>query len=161
MLTVDTHHNDGWVCEDCEDKYPYQLANLYACSSRKVADFIDWCKQQDFYDNTTIIIAGDHDSMSSTFNELIVGYDRKVYYTIIYPMRGLSKTENRQLCAFDFLPTTVTSLGIEYDGNRLGLGTDLFSDEKTLIEKYGEEAFFAKVKERSEYYENHIFYGFD
>ena len=161
MLTVDTHHNDGWVCEDCKDEFEYQLENVYACSSRKVQDFIDWCKQQDFYENTTIVLAGDHNSMSPTFNELIVGYHRNVYYAFINPYPGLVPTQNRELCAFDLFPTTVSSLGIEYDGNRLGLGSNLFSDEKTLIEKYGRETFFNKVKERSAYYENHILYGFD
>lgn len=161
MLTVDTHHNDGWVCEDCKNEYEYQLANVYACSSRKVGNFIEWCKQQDFYENTTIIIAGDHDSMSPTFNSIIQGYDRNIYYTIINPEPGLVPTKNRELCAFDFLPTTLTALGIQYDGDRLALGTDLFSNEKTLIEKYGQFTFFEKVKERSAYYENHILYGFD
>lgn len=160
MLTVDTHHNDGWVCEDCEDKFEYQLANVYACSSKRVREFVEWCKQQDFYENTTIVIAGDHNSMSPTFKEVIKDYDRKVYYTIINPYPGLEPTTNRQLCAFDLLPTTVASLGIEFEGNRLGLGSNLFSNEKTLIEKYGEFAFFERLKERSAYYENHILYGF-
>lgn len=161
MLTVDTHHVDGFVCEDCRNDFEYQLANVYACSSRKVYDFVEWCKQQDFYDNTTIIIAGDHNSMSQTFNELIHDYDRKVYYTIINPYPGLIPTEDRTLTTFDLFPTTVASLGIDFDGDRLGLGSNLFSNEKTLIEKYGMEDFFAMVKKRSAYYENHILYGFD
>ena len=42
MLTADTHHVDGYLCPDCPDDYPEQYENVYACSSRKVADFVKW-----------------------------------------------------------------------------------------------------------------------
>jgi len=159
MLTVDTHHPDGFVCPDCPSEYPDQLANVFACSSRKVSEFIDWCKEQDFYENTTIIIAGDHCSMSSTFDDLMHSHDRKVYYTIINPADGLKETYDRKFCSFDLYPTSVSALGITFEGSRLGLGTDLFSGEETLLEKYGKEYFFDQVKKHSLYYERHILYG--
>ena len=37
----------------------------------------------------------------------------------------------------DLFPTTIASLGFKIEGNRLGLGTNLFSKEETLLEKYG------------------------
>lgn len=161
MLTVDTHHQNGWVCEDCLDEFPDQLANVYACSSRKVDEFIKWCQQQDFYENTTIVIVGDHCSMSTDFSQVIGSFDRKAYYTIINPAQNCIPTENRSLCTFDFYPTTVSALGIEFEGERIGLGTDLFSNKETLCEKYGTEQFFSLVKEHSIYYDNHILYGFE
>jgi phosphoglycerol transferase len=36
-------------------------------------------------------------------------------------------------------PTTLAALGVEIPGNRLGLGTNLFSTEPTLIERFGLE----------------------
>lgn len=161
MLTVDTHHQDGFVCEDCRDEFPDQLGNVYACSSRKVDDFIEWCKQQDFYENTTIVIAGDHCSMSAHFSEVIGDFDRRVYYTILNPAKGCVPSKDRMLCTFDLYPTTVSALGIEFEGNRLGLGTNLFSEEKTLCEKYGKSEFFNLVSKHSTYYDNHVLYGFD
>ena len=62
---------------------------------------------------------------------------------------------------FDFYPTTLTSLGIGFEGNRLGLGTDLFSNEQTLCEKYGVGSFFSLVQKHSTFYDNHILYGFE
>lgn len=161
MLTVDSHHVDGWVCEDCKEDYPEQMANVYACSSRKVDDFVNWCKQQNFYDNTTIVIAGDHKSMSTGFYENINDDDRTIYYAFINPAPDCTPTHNRIISTFDFYPTTVASLGIRFDGNRLGLGTNLFSDEKTLCEKYGREVFFDQVKRHNDYYVNHILYGLE
>jgi len=159
MLTVDSHHNDGWVCEKCEDEFDEQLGNVYACSSRQVSEFIEWCKNQDFYENTTIIITGDHCSMDAHFDEILTGFDRKVYFTIINPYEGLKETTDRTFCTFDVYPTTVASLGIEIKGNRLALGTNLFSNEETLCEKYGKSEFFVEVFKNSTYYNEHILYG--
>ena len=37
-----------------------QYKNVISCSSKRVYAFVQWLKQQDFYENTTIIIAGGH-----------------------------------------------------------------------------------------------------
>ena len=43
MLTVDTHFEDGYVCEDCEDLYGgNQYGNVIRCSSKRITDFISW-----------------------------------------------------------------------------------------------------------------------
>ena len=161
MLTVDTHHVAGWVCEDCREDYPEQMANVYACSSRRVSEFVEWCKNQDFYENTTIVLVGDHKSMTTDFYKDFDDDDRTIYYTYINPVPDCVPTTDRTLSTFDFYPTTVSALGIKYDGNKLGLGVDLFSNEETLCEKYGRGTFFQNVREHSDYYVNHILYGFD
>lgn len=58
MLTVDTHFEDGYMCEKCPNDYGDQYANVMACSSKQVYEFIEWVKQQPFYDNTTIVLSG-------------------------------------------------------------------------------------------------------
>ena len=61
LLTADTHFEDGYVCELCGTEYgDNQYANVLACSSNQVSEFVSWIQQQDFYDNTTIVISGDH-----------------------------------------------------------------------------------------------------
>lgn len=161
LLTVDTHNPDGLVCEYCKEDYDIQLANVFACSSRLATEFVKWCQQQDFYENTTIVIAGDHESMDAGFGDILSGHDRKVYFTIINPAEGCIETKDRIICSYDIYPTIVSSLGINYDGNRLALGTNLFSDELTLSEKYGKDEFFAKARANSTYYINNILYGFE
>ena len=70
MLTVDTHFEDGYVCDICPDTFgDNQYANVMACSSRQVKEFIDWVQQQDFAADTTIVISGDHQTMDSDFCE--------------------------------------------------------------------------------------------
>lgn len=141
LLTVDTHFEDGYMCELCENKYDDQYANVMACASRQVEEFVEWAKEQDFYENTTIVIVGDHPTMDSDFcDNLDEEYVHRVYTSYINSAVNADKDVKRKYSTFDMFPTTLASLGVEIDGNRLGLGTNLFSDELTLIEFYGVEA---------------------
>lgn len=160
MLTVDTHHPDGYVCDYCEEKYDNQLANVFACTSKQIGELISWIKEQDFYENTTIVIAGDHESMSVDFSNLMGDYERKVYYTIINPMEGLHPSNDRQLSTFDLFPTTIASLGATIEDNRLGFGSNLFSNVPTFIEK-DSSSFYHDITKHSSWYDNHILYGFE
>lgn len=38
---------------------------------------------------------------------------------------------------FDMFPTTLAAMGCQIEGDRLGLGVNLFSDQPTLAEKIG------------------------
>lgn len=69
MLTADTHFTDGYLCEQCGDAYEDQYSNVIACSSRMIGEFVEWIKQQEFYENTTIVIVGDHPTMDSAYIE--------------------------------------------------------------------------------------------
>ncbi|MBQ2835680.1 MAG: LTA synthase family protein [Clostridia bacterium] len=157
MLTVDTHFPDGYECEECPNKWDEQYKNVISCSSKKVGEFVNWIKQQDFYENTTIVIAGDHLTMQSNFFELQEGqeYEKKVVNIIINSAIEVTNT-NRQYSTMDLYPTTLGALGATIEGNKLALGTNLFSDEQTLIEKYGFEHVDKELKKVSKFYDNNI-----
>jgi len=160
MLTVDTHHQDGYVCELCDDEFPEQYANVIACSSRQVSDFLDWAKSQDFYENTTIVIVGDHNTMDSDFAEnLPEGYVRTRYNAFINVPDEVSpeKSENRKFASYDYYPTTLASLGVKIDGERLGLGTNLFSSEETLYETYGTDM-MTELNMKSSFYDDEFMF---
>lgn len=151
MLTVDTHFEDGYPCELCTDEFgDNQYANVMACSSRQVKELVDWIQQQDFYENTTIVIAGDHPTMDKDFCEDVDDdYTRKVYTTYINPAAELETTEKRNYTTFDNFPTTLAALGVKIDGNRLGLGTNLFSSTQTLTERFGIDKMDSELKKKS------------
>ena len=151
MLTVDTHFEDGYVCDICPDTFgKNQYANVMACSSKQVKEFIDWVSEQDFADDTTIVISGDHPTMDSDFCDGVdSGYVRKVYTTYINPAANKETNKKREYTTFDNFPTTIAALGAEIEGERLGLGTNLFSQEKTLNEKFGMEKEARELKKKS------------
>lgn len=156
ILTVDTHREDGYVCEDCGHQFgDNQYANVMACSSKKVAEFVRWIQRQDFYENTTIVLAGDHPTMDSDFcRDIAYDYTRKVYTAYINPAAEVKKPDvYRNYTTYDHYPTTLASLGVEIEGNRLGLGTNLFSDEWTLTEKYQRDWVEAELNRKSKFME--------
>lgn len=151
MLTVDTHFEDGYVCDKCDDRFGNnQYANVMACSSKQVAEFVEWVQQQDFYENTTIVISGDHPTMDSDFCEDVdESYTRKVYTA--YINGGKYELSNaRNYTTMDAFPTTLAAIGVEIEGNRLGLGTNLFSSEQTLTERFGIEKEEKELNKQSE-----------
>ena len=46
---------------------------------------------------------------------------------------------NREFNTMDMFPTTLASLGVNIEGNYLGLGVNLFSDQPTISEQYGRD----------------------
>lgn len=152
MLTVDTHFEDGYVCEKCEDTHgDDQYANVMACSSEQIEEFIQWVQEQDFYENTTIVLAGDHLTMDSDFCEDVsYDYERKTYVSYINSASEPEMNTSRTYTTFDHFPTTLAALGAQIEGNRLGLGTNLFSTEETLVERYGIDYENQELEKRSE-----------
>ncbi|MDR2589496.1 MAG: LTA synthase family protein [Oscillospiraceae bacterium] len=153
LLTVDTHHISGYVCRLCRDRHEEQLANVISCASRQVNNFITWLSEQDFYENTTIIIAGDHRSMDPHFfEETTWNYRRMIPYIIINPAVELIGTHERMFSTMDIFPTTLAALGVKIQGNRLGLGVNLFSDELTIIEHYSLDFVITELQKFSVFY---------
>ena len=154
MLTVDTHAQDGYKCSLCDDTYEKQYENAIACASRQVVQFIDWVSEQEWYENTTIVITGDHSSMKADFWDDIGDYDRKIYNCFINLPTGLSavQTTNREFSILDMFPTMLAAIGVDIEGDRLGLGTNLFSGQKTLPEEMGFPAFNEELKLYYNYY---------
>ena len=153
MLTVDTHFEDGYVCDKCDDKFgDNQYANVMACSSKQVKEFVEWVKQQYFYEDTTIVISGDHPTMDSDFCENVdENYGRRVYTAYINASDSPKSSMTRTYTTFDNFPTTLAAMGVTIEGNRLGLGTNLFSSEQTLSERYGLENEEKEMKKNSEF----------
>jgi len=85
MLTADTHFVDGYLSENVGDKYETQYENVHAYSSKSIYEFVDWIKKQDFYENTTIVILGDHLGMQTEFytSHIDKNYERTIYNVII------------------------------------------------------------------------------
>lgn len=154
LLTVDTHHMDGYICDLCGDQYEEQYANVLACSSRQVTAFVKWIQDQPWYEDTVLVIIGDHLSHKPNFWDDIGDYERKIYNCFINvsdPLKPV-KTKNRVFTMLDLFPSILASMDIEISGNRLGLGVNLFSGEETLPEKMGLEEFNNRLALYSAYY---------
>ena len=159
LLTVDTHFEDGYICDLCDDRFgDNQYANVIACSSRQVAAFVEWISQQDFFDNTTIVISGDHPTMDADFLKDVYDeniYQRQVYTTYINAGTEVEEPDiRRSYSTFDDFPTTLAALGVDIEGDRLGLGTNLFSSTDTLLETFGLKTMISSLSKKSSFMDN-------
>lgn len=160
MLTVDTHHVGGYQCELCQESTSGETYDQsISCSSRQVAAFVDWIQAQPFYENTTVIIVGDHESMDNGYFERTIDedYQRRLYNCFINSAADTAHTKGRLFSAEDLFPTTLAAMGCTIEGDRLGLGTNLFSDLPTLMEKMGFQKFNDELAKSSTYYETNFF----
>lgn len=157
MLTIDTHFG-GYECELCKNEFDTTLKNTIACADRQVVDFINWIKEQDFYEDTLIVVSGDHITMDASLVSNIDTKDRHVYNCFINS--GLEEspyTKNRKFSTIDMFPTILTAMGFEIEGNKLGLGVNIFSGEKTLIEELGFEYLSDEFQKFSKFYAENFY----
>ena len=159
ILTADTHFPSGYVDEICKKELPFnhRYANSFYCTDKLISEFINWLKEQDFYKNTVIIISGDHLVMQSDIYSTLNFKKRIVYNTII----NSSITEgynnkNRLFTTMDMYPTTLASIGAKIEGDRLGLGTNLYSNKKTLLEEKGYDYLNKEISKKSNFYNKYI-----
>ena len=156
--TLDTHIPRGKLCPLCRNDTNTQFNCVRKCASRQVGDFVNWFKEQPFYHNTTLFITGDHLAMGNDVSSTKEGAHahRSVYNVLINPVinapDGVKK--HRLFSPFDWFPTILAAIGCKVHGERLGLGTNLYSGMKTLTEqniKYPTE-----VLKHSRYYRRRI-----
>lgn len=164
METADTHRPHGYLSENAPKPYQDPYANAVAYSTAEAVKFVRWIQQQPFYENTTIIIIGDHLSMETDFftnYNFTDDYQRTQFNLILNPAPEAAdisqkRMTNRKYANFDMFPTILTSIGAEIKGDRLGIGTDLFSGKKTLFEQYGVEQANLELEKKSDLYNERI-----
>ncbi len=165
METANTHFPDGYLEPDAPTPYESQYANVIAYSSYQTEQFVRWIQQQPFYENTTIVLIGDHLSMDQNFfKDLDPNFRRTTFNLILNPAPNVrdipeERLHNRQWANFDMFPTLLSSIGVEIEGDRLGLGTDLFSGTPTRFEEDGTAEVNEILRQRSNFYNNNILLG--
>lgn len=162
METADTHRPGGYLSENAPTPYDDHYANAIAYSSEQTVEFVKWIQQQPFYENTTVVLIGDHLSMDTDFFEdFDSNYKRTQFNLILNAAPEVADTKsdrfvNRQYANFDMFPTILASMGVEIKGDRLGIGTNLFSDKDTIFEEYGTDKVNMELEKKSDFYNEKI-----
>ena len=161
--TIDTHFEEGIICELCRHDNEDRYFDTFECADRQVRGFLDYLKTKPFYNDTLIFIVGDHHTMCTRIKGAMIGYDRGIYNALINadakPVNG--STRHRKFDTFDWFPTLVAALGAKIDGDRLALGTNLFSGKKTLTEEIGSQEEVNKHMGKSSVFFNREILHFD
>ena len=135
FITLDTHAPDYFLSPGCTRKKSLK-EDVVLCMDEMFADFIGWLEKQPFYENTTVVVLGDHPETG--INRLYPKLkNRKVVNFILNPAAELKKENHSSWTTLDMAPTILNAAGVLFDGGGFGLGRSLFSKEPTLTEKLG------------------------
>ena len=155
IQTLDTHFPNGYVNEGCSVKYG-DTRDSIKCSEKIIYDFVRWCQQQDFWDNTIIVLVGDHLMMtSSDIADLLDEYPKREIYNVVLEKNSEAKTIFKPYSMLDWSATVADKAGIISSDN-FGLGISLFRKEKTLIEKLGAINFEEELLKNSSMYNSFL-----
>ncbi len=157
MVTADTHMYWSGVnpqIPNIPKIFDDEKMNLIRNSSKLITDFISWVNKQDFAKDTTIVLVGDHLRMD---DGLFNNYSKQRYIyncfiNSVYENKKINK--DRTFWQTDLFPTILEAIGFKIEGDRLGLGTSLFSNKKTLLEEFGEQNLITELAKRNKLYNN-------
>lgn len=114
-------------CHDVRDKEYLQRLHHF---DEALGRFINAMKRQGIYDNTTIVITGDHEIRSSTVSEAL--HDDAVPFIILNsPVKSEYATEATQA---DVFPSILDIMGVSYrylDVDYTGLGKSIFLQHRS------------------------------
>ena len=157
MMTMDTHFATGHFEKSvCREKYPDVYKNVISCADKQLSSFLKWLEKQDFYKNTVVVVTGDHLAM----NETVFGKDarRRVFNLFLNAETSPVKRSKRKFSTMDVYPSVLTALGARIEGDKLGLGTSLFSNAPTVSEQIGDtEKFNEQLLKRSAVYDRLLY----
>lgn len=154
-LTVDTHE-PGIICDDCPEdtEIPYRTAR---CSDNRLYNLIQWCKTQKWYNNTLIVIHTDHVSRHKCLKNLAsqLNIERRAFNLMINAIHNEVNHTYREYSSFDLYPTILSAAGIKVKGDKLGVGINLFSSQKTFLERMGSNDFEYELQATTTWYNTH------
>lgn len=132
MTTLDMHYPNEYLDKQCLKRFG-DRRDIVQCADFMAGEFVRWLQEQDFAENTTIVLMGDHIFVGK--NDVYPDKkERQIFNTIINPVEGLSDKKH-QWTTLDMAPTILEAIGVK--APVFGLGRSLWQNEPTLFEKYG------------------------
>ena len=139
----DYEHRIARIIEHYGDEEKFPRMEQYGIVREELDSFLSWLSEQPYYENTTVVIVGDHPTMDTKYITSLAyakdSYERKAYCAILNSAVSYELPYARQFTSMDMYPTTLAAMGFKISGDRLGIGVNLFSNEPTMLEKYGKK----------------------
>lgn len=151
VFTVDTHAPGTVLPYNCPKIFGDIRDNIL-CTDNNVAKFITEFQKTPYWQNTTVVIVGDHPMFKALQTQQRKKYRRGIYNVFLNLPDGLSYNPRKEFTALDLAPTYLELLGIKLPEHAFGLGRSLFSDVPSLI-SLPETRLETAVKQKSKIYD--------
>ncbi|MCQ2053847.1 MAG: LTA synthase family protein [Fibrobacter sp.] len=143
LATIDTHSPYGYYNPDCNEKL---MANsnvdiyksILQCTSRELDSFLHWLRVKGMYENTMIVVVGDHFFKSA--RPIVSKKIKQRAWVNIFINTEQDKAKvgmRRYFSSVDIAPSILEGMGFELISHKMGFGVSLFSPESTLLETIG------------------------
>lgn len=160
VQTLDTH---SYAVSYGDYPKPYRDdRDSFIAADHMAQEFLDWLKEQEFYDNTTILVMGDHLYMRDRLGTVFLPDDRLIYNVFVNTPDDSATpnaTGRRQATMLDMGVSLLDVVGVKFPDNAFGLGRSIFADEPTLVERYGVKKLAESLSGRSDFYNSLFFSG--
>lgn len=149
LFTLDTHTPSPHYNSKCPKVFN-DIRDVYMCSDKTVYDFVMWLKESPYWENTTVVLMGDHIFPSRI--KTIGKPSRGTYNVFLNLPENLKINKNMMFATFDMAPTILESLGIRLSERAFGLGRSLFADQNTLFQRMGRQKLKLQLIQDSKIY---------
>ena len=130
IASLDTHsYPEIFYDPDCSKKFNNYL-DAVKCTGDIVVSFVDWLKKQSFWNNTTLVIIGDHKFGNEKFSKNHI-------INIFINSKKTPHDTNKVFTTYDLAPTILEATGYEIE--KYGIGRSLFSKNPTLFRNNNEK----------------------
>jgi len=150
MQTMDTHM-PLFLAKGKPIKYGSKFKTVLEQMSAELYDFVLWLKEQEWFENTSLAIFGDHAFMES-MREITGERGSPLYTFLNLPLAEGLDLREKKISHFDIFPTLLHSIGASWSSPALGLGVSLMSEDSTLLEKFGKDSLAKALEQNSVLY---------
>ena len=151
LFSLDTHTPGYFYNNECSRKFN-DIRDVFMCSDKTFGEFIDWLKKSPYWENTTVVIIGDH-LLPSRIKT--IGYPKRgIYNAFLNLPDGLKIDRQKFFSTYDIAPSLLESLGIKLSPRVFGLGRSIFAEDITLVEKLGVQDFKIMLRKKSDIYDS-------
>lgn len=151
LFSLDTHTPSAYRDLTCQNTFG-DIRDVFMCTDKTVYDFVEWLKQSPYWENTTVVILGDHLLPVKIKTKGLP--KRGIFNVFLNLPPHLKINPKKTFSTFDMAPSILESLGITISPRAFGLGRSLFSHQQTLLEKIGFQKFKVNLLQNSLIYNN-------
>lgn len=149
LFSLDTHTPSTYHNPSCNRPFG-DIRDVYMCTDKTVYNFIEWLKHSPYWDNTTVIIIGDH--LLPVRIKSKGTPKRGIFNVFLNLPQELKINSEKSFSTYDLAPSILESLNISLSPRAFGLGRSLFSDNPSLLEKLGLQELKVRLQQNSEVY---------
>ena len=139
VLTLDTHNPNGYPSPSCRpdptDRGYVDFERIVACTSRHVAEFARFVRDNGYLKDTTLVILGDHLAVGNPLDaklRSVPEHERRVFNLFLGAEPFPKQTA--PVLSFDMFPTLLEATGMRSEDGRLGLGRSAWSPRAVRAE---------------------------